>query len=100
MRKVALVVMAARLEQNRPKPFGGSTQFAFDLPAAGPATLAVIDVSGRVVRTLATGPGAEGRHQYRWDGGDDQGRAVAPGVYFYRLTTAAGSTTRRMVMLQ
>lgn len=93
-------VMQARLEQNRPNPFGGSTEFGFELPEAGQATLTVIDVSGRVVRTLATGPAAEGRHRFGWDGTDDRGGAMPPGVYFYRLTTAAGSTTKRMVMLQ
>jgi flagellar hook assembly protein FlgD len=95
-------VAAARvqLDQNRPNPFGGSTAFGFELARAGRASLVVIDVAGRVVRTLVSGMVAEGRHEASWNGTDDGGHAVAPGVYFYRLTTADGSSTRRMVMLQ
>ncbi|HYM82404.1 MAG TPA: FlgD immunoglobulin-like domain containing protein [Candidatus Limnocylindria bacterium] len=60
----------------------------------------MLDIAGRVMRTLASGTMAEGRHDASWDGTDHNGQTMAPGVYFYRLTTRAGSETRRMIMLQ
>jgi hypothetical protein len=33
-----------------------------------------------------------------WNGTDDRGRAVASGIYFYRLETRGASEVRRMVL--
>jgi subtilisin-like proprotein convertase family protein len=48
----------------------------------------VFDASGRRVRMLAAGGLAPGIHSVRWDGRDDRGETVAPGVYFARLAWA------------
>jgi len=68
-------------------------------------TLAVYDVNGRLVRNLLVGfaaPAAQaflsGHHEVVWDGCDDNGRAVASGVYLARLTASQGVVTRRMVL--
>ena len=45
-------VHATRLYANVPNPFNPSTTLRFELAAAGPATLAIFDVRGGVVRTL------------------------------------------------
>ena len=70
-------------------------------------TLAVYDVNGRLVRNLLVGfaaPAAQaflpGQHEVVWDGKDDNGRAVASGVYLARLTAPQGVVTRRMVLLR
>jgi hypothetical protein len=88
------------LLQNVPNPFSPATSIAFDLPAAGRATLRVLDVAGRTVRTLADGQFGSGRHDVTWDGTDGSAGPVAAGVYFYRLETEAGSETRRMVKMK
>jgi len=46
-------------------------------------------------RVLPAGP-----HGAAWSGLDDRGQSVASGVYFYRLTTATYTATRRMVLLE
>jgi hypothetical protein len=89
-----------RLGQNWPNPFGPSTRFSFELPREGQASLVVLDLAGRAVRTLALGRMPKGPQQASWDGTDDGGRSVPPGVYFYRLVTPEGSHTRRMVMVR
>ena len=45
----------------------------------------IYDIGGRVVRHLAERAYPAGTHTARWDLRDDQGRAVARGVYFVRL---------------
>jgi flagellar hook assembly protein FlgD len=57
-------------------------------------------VAGRRVRALLDGQRAAGLHQAAWDGRDDAGRAVASGVYFYRLQAAGRVETRRMLLLK
>ena len=92
-------VARVALAPNRPNPFAASTELAFELQRAGRAKLQVLDVAGRVVRTVAEGTFGAGRHRFAWDGSDDARGRVAPGVYFYRLVTERGAETRRMIRL-
>jgi len=72
----------------------------FDLPSASRARLVVYDVSGRAVRRLFDrAAAAAGSYVVEWDGRDDAGQVVAGGVYFYRLETASGARTARVVRI-
>jgi hypothetical protein len=83
-----------------PNPFQTLTTIRCSMPEAGPATLAINDVAGRRVRTLLDGIVGAGESRFVWDGRDDAGRAVASGVYFYRLQAAAKSHTGRVQLLK
>ena len=92
---------ATALHQNVPNPFNPQTEIRYDLPAATKVRLLVLDLQGRVVRTLVDGllmPA--GRHRSMWSGCDDRGRHVATGTYFYMLRTSEFVETRRMVLLK
>lgn len=73
-----------------PNPFNPSTTVQLDLPRSETVTLAVHDLSGRLVRTLWDGTLAGGRHSLQWDGADARGAPAASGVYLVRLSTADG----------
>ncbi len=90
-----------RLAQNVPNPFPArGTRIAFSLREPGEVSLRVFDATGRLVRVLAEGPWPAGAHALDWDGRDLRGRAVASGVYYYRLDAPAFTQTRRMVLLR
>lgn len=89
---------ACVLRAASPNPLRERTTIGFDLPRAGSARLAMYDVAGRLVRTLAQGALEAGHHEGVWDGTDESGRAVAAGVYFARLD-ADGSSARRTVVV-
>ena len=78
---------ARMLAQNVPNPFNPSTSIAFRLEQAGRGPPDDPDVAGRRVRTLVDAALGVGDHAYDWSGTDDGGRAVAAGVYVYRLQT-------------
>ena len=82
-----------------PNPAVGPTTLHFSLATTGPARLEVFDVRGRLVRGLAEGTMSAGPHESTWDGTDADGVRVRPGVYFYRLTSEAGSRVERQVLL-
>jgi glucose/arabinose dehydrogenase len=83
-----------------PVPSAGSTRLSFSLPAAGRVSLVVTDARGRRVRTLVpAGPAADGDHFAAWDGRDDQGARVAPGVYFGSLRAGDRTETKRLILL-
>jgi hypothetical protein len=68
-----------------PNPFNPRTDLRFELAEAAELTLAVYDLSGRRLRTLAAGRLDAGTAQFTWDGKDDGGKGLASGVYFARL---------------
>lgn len=82
-----------------PNPARAGATLRFTLPSAGEATLALYDVGGRLVRTLASGRHAAGEHAVRWDGRDAAGRAAPAGVYFARLAAAEGARTVRLAVI-
>ncbi len=92
------VERAVRLDQNVPNPFNPSTRIAFTLAEPGTISLKIFDVAGRLVRVLASGQFTAGPHVEMWDGRDPSGRAVASGIYFYRLDAGAVLQTRKMVV--
>lgn len=81
-----------------PNPGRGTMTIAFDLPAAGEVDLAVFDVAGRRVATLARGLREAGRHVVRWEPEGPGGRRPG-GVYFCRLESGGGTAVRRVVVL-
>ena len=88
------------LDQNAPNPFNPQTSISFVLPAATTVRLEVFDVEGRRVATLVDGKMPPGRHRVRWDGTDRNGRPVATGTYFYRLTAGKRYLSRKMLLLK
>ncbi len=74
------------LSANYPNPFRGSTTFSYELPADGPVTLTISDLTGRMVRILVDRRQQAGRHQVSWDAGD-----VEPGIYIFRLISGGES---------
>ncbi len=88
------------LRQNYPNPFNPSTEIAFGLPKEDVVKLVVYNVLGAQVRTLAEGKFGVGYHSLIWDGADDFGRLVGPGMYFYRLETSSTTLTKKMIFLK
>jgi aminopeptidase N len=86
--------------QNTPNPFAASTAIRFELARPQRIALRVFDIEGRMVRTLKMGRLPAGEHRVVWDGTDDLGTSVAPGVYFYRLVSPDGIKIKRMVLLR
>lgn len=67
---------------------------SFSLDKNSSVTLAVYDVAGNLVTTLASGNYTAGEHSVIWNGD------AASGLYFVRLTTPDRSTVRKLTLLQ
>lgn len=88
------------LMQNYPNPFNPETSLEFALPRNAHVTLTVYNMLGQVVVTLVDSELPAGSHKVQWHGDDQQGRAVASGVYLYRLQAGAETMTRKMMLLK
>jgi hypothetical protein len=95
-----VIPTAFALRQNRPNPFDAGTAIGFDMPRAGEVQIEVLDVSGRLVRTLLTGSRPAGRHSVEWDGMDAAGRRASPGIYFARMQSGEFAATSKMMLLR
>ena len=93
---------AFTLVQNYPNPFNSATVIRFALPTAANADLAIFNLAGQRVAQLAEGAREAGTYTVRWDGHDDDGRALASGVYLYRLRMGDGQQveTRKLLLLR
>jgi hypothetical protein len=78
-----------------PNPFGYATTVRFELPAAGEASLTVVDLLGREVATLADGEMEAGAHDATW-----LAEGVPAGVYVVRLQAGADVQTLRVTVMR
>lgn len=81
-----------------PNPVRIGANVCFDLPQACVIDLALFDVGGRRVRSLAAGAVPAGRHVLRWDARDEAGEPVPGGIYFVRLRAAVGEVACKLVV--
>ncbi|MDZ4121366.1 MAG: T9SS type A sorting domain-containing protein, partial [Candidatus Cloacimonadaceae bacterium] len=96
----SLVPLATSLMQNYPNPFNPSTTISFVLAKQTDARLDIYNLRGQKVKTLLSAMMPKGKHQLEWSGRDDHGRGVSSGIYFYRLSTAEGSFTHKMMLMK
>ncbi len=83
------------LAENLPNPFRHSTAISYSVPAATEVTLAIYDITGRLVETLVSETQQPGMHQVQWN------RKRNPsGVYFYRINAGSFTETRKMVAVE
>ena len=87
------------LLQNYPNPFNPSTIIPYQLPTPAHVRLEVFNVLGQHVATLVDREQPAGWHTATWHGTDAAGRAVAAGLYLYRISGTGPSETRRMVLV-
>jgi len=85
----------ASLAQNHPNPFNPRTEFRFSLKEAGPARLAVYDVSGREVAVLVDRGLSAGEHAVTWSP-----KGLSSGLYLYRLEAGGETLLRKATLLK
>ncbi len=81
------------LEQNYPNPFNPTTVISGQLTADSWVRLVVYDVLGREVAVLANGRSPAGKFSFNFNG-----KGLASGVYFYKLTAGSFSAVRKMIL--
>lgn len=88
------------LAQNYPNPFNSSTCISYLLPEEGHVVLTIYDIAGRRVVDLVNEDQRAGSHSAVWNGIDMNGMNASSGFYFYKLTAANFSSSRKMLLLK
>ena len=69
-------------------------------PSYKEVSLAVYDITGRLVKTLVDESQKSGVYRIQWAGLDDAGERVPSGIYFYRLKVGGKTETKKVVLLR
>jgi hypothetical protein len=88
---------AVVLGQSHPNPFATQTAIHFRLRSEMDYTLCIYNVSGQLVRRF--GGTGNGEVVISWDGRDDAGTRLVPGIYFYQLRAGNIVETKRVVLV-
>jgi hypothetical protein len=83
-----------------PNPVTSSCSIGFSTPVAGSVRIAVYDLSGRVVSTLADGQVPAGAGSVTWNGASDDGNALPSGCYNVVMTAPTGTAHTRLVLVR
>jgi uncharacterized protein YdeI (BOF family) len=83
-----------------PNPFRDQITLKYTLPEAQDVTVAVFDLLGRRVRTLAEGRQEAGPHRVNWEGTDASQRRLASGTYFLRVSTDEKQHVEKVVLVR
>jgi len=91
---------AFALGQNYPNPFNPSATIEYELPQRAHVKLEVLNLLGQRVRMLVDEEIPAGAHNVVWEGRSSEGKAVASGVYFYRIVADDFLDTKKMLLLK
>ncbi len=80
-------------------PLSRRSEVAFSLPTDSQVSIQVFDVSGRLLRTLASGNHPAGNHVVQWNGQSENGSPCSAGVYFIRMDTGSETRVSKVVKL-
>jgi len=87
--------------RNSPNPSIGYTRLTYRVPSGGGAVeIALYDLSGRKLRTLVDRWQPPGLQAVEWDGIDDDGRPLPPGLYFVHGSVGGVRSSGRIVLVR
>ena len=73
------------LHPNYPNPFNNSTKISFEIKKTENVILEILDINGRVIKTIINKNLTAGEHSFNWNGTNNQHQIAASGIYLYRL---------------
>jgi hypothetical protein len=94
------VPSSLRLTLLSSNPSPGEVRLSLELPDAAIVSMAIADATGRCVRSGVPSFAIAGAHVLSWNGRDDAGRALAPGVYFVSVRAGDAKLSRRVVKIR
>ncbi len=98
--EVVLAKNNLSLHANYPNPFNPSTTISFELSKTENVQLEIYNVKGQKVKTLVNGMQTQGLHNVVWNGLDDSGKTAASGMYFYQLSNAKETISKKMLLIK
>jgi hypothetical protein len=81
------------LDQSYPNPTQGNANFTYSTPRETEVRIALVDLTGKLIRTLITGRVSEGPHTVNFDARD-----LTSGTYLYTLESGSTRLVRQFIL--
>lgn len=85
------------LAQNYPNPFSTETEIPYKINKQTDVSIKIYNILGQEIRTFNVGLQTNGTHGVRWDGKNNFGNRVTPGIYFYQLHAGNETLVKKMI---
>jgi hypothetical protein len=89
------VITVYKLEQNFPNPFNPATTISYTVPKNGLVTIKVYDILGIEVAELVNEAKEAGNYSVTFNASE-----LPSGIYFYTLTSANFTATKKLILLR
>ncbi|MHC1737070.1 MAG: LamG-like jellyroll fold domain-containing protein [Ignavibacteriaceae bacterium] len=86
-----------KLEQNYPNPFNPTTTIRFGLPVDSKVVLEIYNIIGEKIATLINSDMEAGYHNYQFSSTNYK---LSSGIYFFTLSSAGFTQTKKMFLLK
>jgi hypothetical protein len=86
--------------QNYPNPFNGYTTIHYSAPSVSDVRIMIFNILGQEVKEFRNIDNSPGEHYINWDGLDNYGKRLSPGMYFCRIKTNNTSAVKKMLYLK
>ncbi len=83
-----------------PNPFSSETTIPVSVARRSHFTMEILDATGSVVKTLLSEVLEPGTTNIPWDGTNDCGNKLSPGIYLCRLISEQATETKRLILLK
>ena len=88
------------LSQNYPNPFNPETEISFHVPKSSHVIIEVYNLLGQRLQKIVDEKKEVGIYQARWDGCDENGRAVGSGIYIYKIQAGGFVAMKKMALVR
>ncbi|MBK5284508.1 MAG: T9SS type A sorting domain-containing protein [Bacteroidia bacterium] len=82
-----------------PNPFDKSIKISHRITQAAAVTVSVYNIYGSIVKKLSESFETAGHYETDWNGNNDAGEKVSPGVYFYLIRAGKTVTSGKMILM-
>jgi len=96
----SLIPQSYTLSQNYPNPFNPITYIHYSVPNYGFITIDIINISGKIIKTIVQSSHQPGNYDIMWDGTNYYGISVPSGIYFYKMDADEFVSVKKLVLLK
>ncbi|GAH71321.1 unnamed protein product, partial [marine sediment metagenome] len=83
-----------------PNPTHSRVTIQYNLPTNSKVSVRILDITGRVIKTIYEGDKKAGNYKFVWDGTTDKGVKVPSGSYFCKIKTGETSLTKKITLIR
>ena len=83
-----------------PNPFKNKLNIVIGMNSGSDLQIKIYTIQGKLIKTLSDINNSSYEHKIIWDGRDQQGKAVKPGLYLIRLQSGRHCLSRSVVLTQ